>query len=336
VGHGVVFEWYRDGVIDGDDEVALLHASEDAGYRSLSEPLVNIRYNLQRALEAGSLSAEQVRALSDEMKRLHYPERSYRRLLTCATLRNWPADTRDRLTRFLAADRVDLKQKDARDLLRRVAAGIEPTPPRPTRDLPCRHHRRERMLHRRLQVRSKSVTGGALLAAISPQLRAELAPALHARWYLREWALLREIACPAPYRHTFIRNWEATCGEASEDWLIARGLTAGECSAALADLALVEWLRRQGPAHFGLAVELGEAELGERAFLIDWARYHGITHPPTQSHRPQQASVGALTEWLLREGPTGFGYSFDLDYWILRELQVLGRIAELSPVPGDE
>jgi hypothetical protein len=81
VGHGVVFEWYRDGVIDGDDEVALLHGAEDTGYRGMSEPLVNIRYNLQRAVEERWLTAEQARALAKEMKKLHYPERSYRRLL---------------------------------------------------------------------------------------------------------------------------------------------------------------------------------------------------------------------------------------------------------------
>src|ERR1043165_6997930 len=31
VGHGTIFEWYRDGVITGDDEVALQHADEELG-----------------------------------------------------------------------------------------------------------------------------------------------------------------------------------------------------------------------------------------------------------------------------------------------------------------
>jgi hypothetical protein len=42
-GWGRVFEFYRDGVIDGDDEVAVLH-SEEAPFRRVSEPLVNIRH----------------------------------------------------------------------------------------------------------------------------------------------------------------------------------------------------------------------------------------------------------------------------------------------------
>ncbi len=43
IGYGTIFEWYRDGMIDGDDEVALWHGSEESGFRPLSEPLVNIR-----------------------------------------------------------------------------------------------------------------------------------------------------------------------------------------------------------------------------------------------------------------------------------------------------
>jgi hypothetical protein len=41
-GVGRVFELYRDGVIDGDDEVAVLH-DMDAPYKRTTEPLVNIR-----------------------------------------------------------------------------------------------------------------------------------------------------------------------------------------------------------------------------------------------------------------------------------------------------
>src|SRR5579872_4115480 len=53
IGHGTVFAWYRDGVITGDDEVALQHAPEDLGYRALSEPLVNMRSTLHAARSEG-------------------------------------------------------------------------------------------------------------------------------------------------------------------------------------------------------------------------------------------------------------------------------------------
>ena len=43
VGVGQIYEWYRDGVLVDDDEVALVHGSEDDGWRNLSWPMVNVR-----------------------------------------------------------------------------------------------------------------------------------------------------------------------------------------------------------------------------------------------------------------------------------------------------
>jgi hypothetical protein len=41
-GVGKIFHWYKEGVIDADDEVAVLHGPIDVGYVAVSEPLVNI------------------------------------------------------------------------------------------------------------------------------------------------------------------------------------------------------------------------------------------------------------------------------------------------------
>ena len=46
-GVGRVYEWYRSGVIDGDDEVAILHASADHGYQGLTVALVELRHALE-------------------------------------------------------------------------------------------------------------------------------------------------------------------------------------------------------------------------------------------------------------------------------------------------
>ena len=49
VGLGTIYAWYVTGEIDGDDEVALLHAGAEQRYRPLTEPLVNLRFNLREA-----------------------------------------------------------------------------------------------------------------------------------------------------------------------------------------------------------------------------------------------------------------------------------------------
>lgn len=46
VGVGRIFDLYRDGVLDGDDEVAILHAPKEQGYRATSIALVEVRFAL--------------------------------------------------------------------------------------------------------------------------------------------------------------------------------------------------------------------------------------------------------------------------------------------------
>ncbi len=52
-GVGKVFEDYRDGAIEDDDEVAVLHSPAEMGYLQVSEAMVNIRATLNRAAADG-------------------------------------------------------------------------------------------------------------------------------------------------------------------------------------------------------------------------------------------------------------------------------------------
>ena len=56
---------YRDGVVDGDDEVARRARPRRGGYRALSEPLVNIRIALRDAVAAGVITDAEARAAAD-------------------------------------------------------------------------------------------------------------------------------------------------------------------------------------------------------------------------------------------------------------------------------
>ncbi len=48
-GVGTVFELYRDGILEDDDEVAVAHGPADMGYLACSEAMVNIRQTLRKA-----------------------------------------------------------------------------------------------------------------------------------------------------------------------------------------------------------------------------------------------------------------------------------------------
>src|SRR5262249_32379648 len=57
IGVGQVFEAFRDGRLEDDDEVAVAHGPAEYGYPSLSDAMVNIRATLRRAEEKGVLDS---------------------------------------------------------------------------------------------------------------------------------------------------------------------------------------------------------------------------------------------------------------------------------------
>lgn len=137
VGHGVIFGWYRDGVIEGDDEVALLHGDADSAWRALSDPLVNLRATLSAARERGILSAVEAQALATEAQQTFYHHRSVPALMTTATAMAWAPERREQVGGLLRAHYVDQKRLDAESLLRHCAeTPIAASPQRGRRDLP--------------------------------------------------------------------------------------------------------------------------------------------------------------------------------------------------------
>ncbi len=102
---------YRSGIIDGDDEVAVLFNPET--FEPLCEPLVNIRHAIERLANPGTISRDVGRVILRVAQRLPYAERSYRRILKAAGLEG--GDNGEQLLRMLASH--DLKREDAVSLL---------------------------------------------------------------------------------------------------------------------------------------------------------------------------------------------------------------------------
>jgi hypothetical protein len=118
VGIGQVYEWFQSGVLDADDEVALVFHGERL--HAISEPMVNIRFALSAALNAGVLTKSEEQTLIRLGKSLYFPDRSWRRLLHEAKAELDPAKL-ETLAAFLRAGDYDLKAQDARLLLAEVA-----------------------------------------------------------------------------------------------------------------------------------------------------------------------------------------------------------------------
>ncbi len=72
-GCGHVFRWFRDGELDGDDEVALLHAGAEDGYRQISVALVEVRWALRQLAE--DLEPAATTTLIEDLKKLCFTQR---------------------------------------------------------------------------------------------------------------------------------------------------------------------------------------------------------------------------------------------------------------------
>jgi hypothetical protein len=206
VGVGRIFQAYRDGELEADDEVAVLHGPAEVGFAAVTEALVNVRATLERARAEGILAKQEAQALVDAARALHYRERTWEALLgrqdqpvLASRLRDWLPDGRvdqkradaqlmlDRLTELLAVDpapfRVDFPfaWTDAWDALQ-GRAGVADTDRNVLDELRLQADRVPmilrmallRLLARRDAERSGAALGPAALAEARERLRARL------------------------------------------------------------------------------------------------------------------------------------------------------------------
>jgi hypothetical protein len=118
-GVGNIFEQYRDGILEDDDEVAVAHAKAEHGYRSLSDPLVNIREGLRLARSQELISRESAELLLRSAKAKFYPDRTWSDLLATGKDLGVPIDEMAALaTAFPKAP--NLKREDALRMLERM------------------------------------------------------------------------------------------------------------------------------------------------------------------------------------------------------------------------
>lgn len=117
-GVGATFEAFLHGDLEDDDEVAVMHAPAEEGYRPLSEAMVNIRATLASAERAEVLGSATRAALERLAKGIHYPERDYPTLLARARQEGLPAAELERFRVWLPRGRINQKREDALAMLR--------------------------------------------------------------------------------------------------------------------------------------------------------------------------------------------------------------------------
>lgn len=116
-GFGRIFQAYLQGEIEGDDEVALLHAPKDMGYTNLTEALVNTRYACDCAVAASVISPNTRNLIIATAAALPFYERTYPRILDMAMKQGLSQDSAQKLQDYVREQQPDLKQKDALELI---------------------------------------------------------------------------------------------------------------------------------------------------------------------------------------------------------------------------
>jgi|GEM_PF-510395 hypothetical protein len=309
IGTGVIYNWYKDGLIEGDDEVSLLHASAEQGYKNISEPLVNIRYTLAQADKAGLLTASERNSLLCYLKKTYYGYRTYPLLFEIPEFQNIPAARQKKLRQFIKEQAVDLKRKDAQDTLKAHADGnwkrsvsrskpmLTPTdyPDRPLELLmrglisvdgtitPLRKH---------LEIAAKDQT--FIQRMLATNIR---------RFYLLRWMDLHQLVPPRHVVKSFRADWLCRHLRGTlDEWFSGNGITRMEFEKELDSRAAEAWLvdhfqkpldiDRKFQEYLGniytsqnisplltKIYETPEKEVRSLFYIANWAKEHGIECP---------------------------------------------------------
>ena len=120
MGIGKIFELYKNGVLDSDDEVAVTFSEQD--YRLQSEALIDIRYTLYHACKDGIIDSDTKRLLVNTAKNIYFPHRNYDELLDRV---NGIVENRvlERFRKYLETHRRSLKEEDAIKLIEFIKQG---------------------------------------------------------------------------------------------------------------------------------------------------------------------------------------------------------------------
>lgn len=119
IGAGRIYEMYKSGELESDDEVAVTFDPESMD--QLSIPLVNIRFTLERVQESGAITEDQASAILDITKKLFYPDRNYQNIVIEAVRKGiFREDEKEKLLGLIKLNEVDVKREDAISVLRKI------------------------------------------------------------------------------------------------------------------------------------------------------------------------------------------------------------------------
>ena len=117
-GIGEIYRRYAAGELVSDDEVALVF--DPVSGNALSEPLINIRYTLEKAERCGIISVDEHSILLDAARSLFYPSRTYQAIIS-AIGNSLDNEIKERFLAWVEENSCDQKRSDAVTALKYIA-----------------------------------------------------------------------------------------------------------------------------------------------------------------------------------------------------------------------
>jgi TfuA protein len=119
IGIGKIFQLFKLGKLDADDEVAVTFSQDS--YRLQSEAMVDIRYNLYLSLKRGFVDKETKDAIAKVAKSIYFPYRTYQNIIE-ETIKNYPQleNNARRFEAYILRNRKSLKERDALKLIEHI------------------------------------------------------------------------------------------------------------------------------------------------------------------------------------------------------------------------
>ena len=113
IGVGYVYNQYKSGSIESDDDVAVVFNPENM--QQLSEAFISMKYNLEKTLKQGIITKNEFNEIIIQLKSTYYPKRNYNIIFNVLN-----ENRSKNLKKFLDENKVDVKTKDAIAVLKYI------------------------------------------------------------------------------------------------------------------------------------------------------------------------------------------------------------------------
>ncbi|RAP49776.1 MAG: TfuA domain protein core [Methanosphaera sp. SHI613] len=112
IGVGNIFEDYKNGVIESDDDVAV--SLDPETYQQLSDSWINMKYNFNKACRDNIISQDEKDELLLTSKNIYYPKRSFEYVINKS---NIDENKKNNLKKYLETNKFDIKHDDAKAVI---------------------------------------------------------------------------------------------------------------------------------------------------------------------------------------------------------------------------